>query len=97
MHGQPHGLYSTSFNFLDDGDSSGNEFYKTSFLVKKRKENCGLLFTSPIKHETFQAVVGQQRPRTKKRDARANLVVVKSFANLNLLLFMVSFVAILFA
>ena len=40
--------------------------------LKKRKENCGLLFTSPIKHETFQAVVGQQRPRTKKRDARAN-------------------------
>ena len=37
---------------------------------KKRKENCGLLFT--IKHETFQAVVGQQRPRTKTRDARAN-------------------------
>ena len=25
-----------------------------------------------IKHETFQAVVRQQRPRTKKRDARAN-------------------------
>ena len=97
MHGQPHGLYSTSFNFSNDGDSSGNEFYKTSFLVKKRKENCGLLFTSPIKHETFQAVVGQPRPRTKKRDARANLVVVKSFANLNLLLFMVSFVPILFA
>ena len=76
MHGQPHRLYSTSFNFLNDGDSSGNEFYKTSFLVKKRKENCGQLFTSPIKHETFQAVVGQQRPRTKNRDARANLVVV---------------------
>ena len=37
---------------------------------KRRKENCGLLFT--IKHETFQAVVGQQRPRTKTRDARAN-------------------------
>ena len=36
------------------------------------QENCGLLFTSPIKHNTFQAVVGQQRPRTKKRDARAN-------------------------
>ena len=76
MHGQPHRLYSTSFNFLNDGDSSGNEFYRTSFLVKKRKENCDLLFTSPIKHETFQAVVGQQRPRTKKRAARANLVVV---------------------
>ena len=66
MHGQPHRLYSTSFN----GDSSGNELYRTSFLVKKRKENCDLLFTSPIKHETFQAVVGQQRPWTKKRDAR---------------------------
>ena len=26
MHGQPHRLYSTSFNFLNDGDSSGNEF-----------------------------------------------------------------------
>ena len=39
-------------------------------ILKKRKENCGLLFT--IKHETFQASVGQQRPRTKKRDARAN-------------------------
>ena len=35
-------------------------------------KNCGLLFTSPITHDTFQAVVGQQRPRTKKRDARAN-------------------------
>ena len=76
MHGQPHRLYFTSFNFLNDGDSSGNEFYRTSFLVKKRKENYDLLFTSPIKHETFQAVVGQQRPRTKKRAARANLVVV---------------------
>ena len=71
MYGQPHRLYSTSFNFLNDGDSSGNEFQRTSFkLKKKRKENCGLLFT--IKHETLQAVVGQQRPRTKKRDARAN-------------------------
>ena len=39
---------------------------------KKGEENCGLLFISPIKHEKFQAVVGQQRPRTKKRDARAN-------------------------
>ena len=39
---------------------------------QKRKENYGLLFTSSKKHETFQAVVGQQRPRTKKRDARAN-------------------------
>ena len=38
--------------------------------LKKTKENCGLLFT--IKHETFQAVVGKQRPRTKTRDARAN-------------------------
>ena len=66
----------TSFNFLNDGDSSGNEFYRTSFLVKKRKESCDLLFTSPIKHETFQAVVGQQRSRTKMRDARANLAVV---------------------
>ena len=62
---------------LNDGDSSGNAFSRTSFkLKKKRKENCGLLFTSLIKHETFQAVVGQQRPRTKKRDARANEVVV---------------------
>ena len=34
--------------------------------LKKRKENCGLLFTSPMKHETFQAVVRQQRPQTKK-------------------------------
>ena len=45
---------------------------------KKRKENCGLLFTSPIKHETFQAVVGQQRPRTKKCDARAVVVLLKA-------------------
>ena len=44
------------------------------FKLKKKKEekNNGLLFTSPIKHDTFQAIVGQQRPRTKKRDARAN-------------------------
>ena len=39
---------------------------------KKGEENCGLLFISPIKYETFQAVVGQQRPLTKRRDARAN-------------------------
>ena len=45
-------------------------------IKEKRKENCGLLFTSPIKHEAFQAVVRQQRPWTKKHDARANLVVV---------------------
>ena len=34
---------------------------------KKRKENWGLLFTSPLKDEieTFQAVAVQQRPRTK--------------------------------
>ena len=42
------------------------------FKLKKNKKNNGLLFTSPIKHDTFQAIVGQQRPRTKKRDARAN-------------------------
>ena len=41
-------------------------------LKKKEEKNNGLLFTSPIKHDTFQAIVGQQRPRTKKRDARAN-------------------------
>ena len=35
------------------------------FLKKKRKENWGLLFTSPLKDETFQAVAVQQRPRTK--------------------------------
>ena len=38
---------------------------------KKKKGNCGLLFTSPLKHETFQVVVRQQRPQTKKR-AHAN-------------------------
>ena len=44
-----------------------------SFKLKTgRKENCGLLFSSPIKHETFEAAVGQQQPRTKKREARAN-------------------------
>ena len=59
-----------------------------------RKENCGLLFTSPIKHETFQAVVGQQRPRTKKRDT---CKLSCCFANLNLLLFTVSLVAIVLA
>ena len=32
---------------------------------EKRKENCGLRFTSPKKRETFQAIVVQQRPRTK--------------------------------
>ena len=47
-------------------------------LQKKEKKNCGLLFTSPIKHETFQAVVGQQRPRTKKCDARAVVVLLKA-------------------
>ena len=61
-------------------------------LSQKKEEHYGLLFTSPTKHEIFQAVVGQQRPRTKKRDARANC-----FANLNLLLLTVSFVAIVFA
>ena len=76
MQRQPDPLYSTSFIFLNDGDSSGNEF------LKKGEEKCGLLFISPIKHESFQAVVGQ-RPRY--------------FANLNLLLFTVSFVAIVSA
>ena len=54
--------------FLNDGDSYGNEFHRTSFKLKKkkkRKENWGLLFTSPLKDETFQAVAVQQRPRTK--------------------------------
>ena len=60
----------------------------------KRKKNNGLLFTSPIKHDTFQAIVGQQRPRTKKRDA---CKLSCCFANLNLLLLTVSFVAIVFA
>ena len=32
---------------------------------KERKENWGLLFTSPLRDETFQAVAVQQRPRTK--------------------------------
>ena len=45
--------------------------------MKKKKENCGLLFTShEVKRVTFQAVVGQQRPWTKKRDARTNEVFV---------------------
>ena len=63
-------------------------------LKKKEEKNNGLLFTSPIKHDTFQAIVGQQRPRTKKRDA---CKFSCCFANLNLLLLTVSFVAIVFA
>ena len=43
-----------------------------SLKKEKKIENCGLLFTSPIKHEAFQAVVVQQRPRTIKRDTHAN-------------------------
>ena len=49
---------------------SGNEFKRTSFKLKRKKEKKIVVCCSlPLKRETFQAVVVPQLPRTKKRDA----------------------------
>ena len=127
MYGQPHRLYSTSFNFLNDGHFSGNVlghfrvppglyfktrvgaqpliwksffilmqikliftrkvvhlasfwkwgflelgsglFQRTSFKFKKTKRKLWSAVHFPYKTWHISTVVGQQRPRTKKRNA----------------------------